>query len=499
MEERSEKKHGQGRVEALCINVNDEEAEIVVPSNYHQGCYGCEIDRLKASKTGIPYKNLAFVWIIVLASSLPISSLFPFLYFMVKDFHVAKRDEDIGFYAGFIGSAFMVGRALTAVLWGTAADKYGRKPVILIGTIAVVIFNTLFGFSTNLWIAIATRFFLGALCGVLGPTRAFASEVCRKEHQALGLSIISTSWGLGLVIGPAMGGFLAQPADKFPHLFSKESLFGRFPYALPCLVISIIALLAAISCYWLPETLHKHADDNKPEKVQAIQVVVADESDKTQGQSAQPSLLKNWPLMSAIAVYCVFQLHDTAYSEIFSLWAVSPRALGGLGYSTSAVGEVLAMTGIGLLLFQLFLYPFVERIFGPLQVSRIGAFLSILLLSTYPIIATLHGTELAVLINLASTIKNVLSVSICTGLFILQNRAVSQNQRGAANGISLAAMSTFKAVGPAIGGTLLSWAQSRLDASFLPGSWMIFFLLNVIELIGLVLAFKPFLVQPTST
>ncbi|KAL9690044.1 hypothetical protein QQ045_010437 [Rhodiola kirilowii] len=117
---------------------------------------------------------------------------------------------------------------------------------------------------------------------------------------------ISTSWGLGLVIGPAMGGFLAQPADKFPHLFSKESLFGRFPYALPCLVISIIALLAAISCYWLRETLHKHADDNKPEKVQAIQVVVADESDKTQGQSAQPSLLKNWPLMSAIAVYCVF-------------------------------------------------------------------------------------------------------------------------------------------------------------------------------------------------
>ncbi|CAM8965570.1 unnamed protein product [Rhodiola kirilowii] len=501
MEERTENKQGQRRIEALCINVDE---EIVVPS-YHQRCSGCEIDQLKASKTGVPYKHLAFVWIIVLASSLPISSLFPFLYFMVNDFHVAKRDEDIGFYAGFIGSAFMVGRALTAVLWGTAADKYGRKPVIVIGTVSVVIFNTLFGFSTNLWVAIATRFFLGGLCGVLGPTRAYASEVCRKEHQALGLSIISTSWGLGLVIGPAMGGFLAQPADKFPHLFSKESLFGRFPYALPCLVISIIALLAAISCYWLPETLHKHADDNKPEKSQAAVQVVIDESDKKtqvcneKGQNVQPSLLKNWPLMSAIAVYCIFQLHDTAYSEIFSLWAVSPRALGGLGFSTSAVGEVLAMTGIGLLLFQLFLYPYVEWIFGPLQVSRIGAFLSILVLSTYPLIAMLHGTELAVLINFASTIKNVLSVSICTGLFILQNRAVSQNQRGAANGISLAAMSTFKAVGPAIGGTLLSWAQSRLHASFLPGSWMIFFLLNVIELIGLVMAFKPFLAQSTSS
>uniref|UniRef100_A0A7N0VE42 Uncharacterized protein n=1 Tax=Kalanchoe fedtschenkoi TaxID=63787 RepID=A0A7N0VE42_KALFE len=211
-----------------------------------------------------------------------------------------------------------------------------------------------------------------------------------------------------------------------------------------------------------------------------------------------PSLWKNWPLMSAIIVYCVFQLHDTAYSEIFSLWAVSPRSLGGLAYSTSGVGEVLAMTGIGLLLFQLFFYPYVERILGPLHVSRIGAFLSILLLATYPLIATLNETGVAVCINFASTIKNVLSVSICTGLFILQNRAVSQSQRGEANGISLAAMSTFKAVGPAIGGSLLSWAQSRLDASFLPGSWMIFFLLNVIEFIGLVLTFKPFMAQPAA-
>uniref|UniRef100_A0A7N1A6S4 Major facilitator superfamily (MFS) profile domain-containing protein n=1 Tax=Kalanchoe fedtschenkoi TaxID=63787 RepID=A0A7N1A6S4_KALFE len=158
---------------------------------FHEGCSGCEIERLKEAKTGIPYKNLAFVWIVVLASSLPISSLFPFLYFMVKDFKIAKTDANIGFYAGFVGSAFMVGRALTAVAWGKAADKFGRKPVIFIGTLSVVIFNTLFGFATNFWMAISTRFILGSLCGVLGPTRAYASEVCRKEHQALGLSIVT--------------------------------------------------------------------------------------------------------------------------------------------------------------------------------------------------------------------------------------------------------------------------------------------------------------------
>ncbi|XP_062100200.1 protein ZINC INDUCED FACILITATOR 1-like [Humulus lupulus] len=92
--------------------------------------------------------------------------------------------------------------------------------------------------------------------------QAYASEICRKEYQALGMSIISTAWGIALVIGPALGGFLAQPAEKFPDVFSKESLFGRFPYFLPCLFISIIALVITILCFWLPEKL--------PEKLETV-------------------------------------------------------------------------------------------------------------------------------------------------------------------------------------------------------------------------------------
>ncbi|CAM8920203.1 unnamed protein product [Rhodiola kirilowii] len=457
---------------------------------YYEGCPGCEIDKQKRDNANIPYKNLMFVWIVVLAAALPISSLFPFLYFMIDDFHIAKREEDIGYYAGFVGSAFMLGRALTSMIWGKAADRYGRKPVIFFGIVSVVIFNTLFGLSTNYWMAITTRFLLGSLCGILGPMRAYASEVCRKEHEALGLSMISTAWGLGLIIGPAIGGFLAQPAEKYPNWFPEESLFERFPYLLPCILISLLAFAAAISCYWLPETLHMHngiENFDEPITVKIIQI----ESDNE--KIFEPSLLKNWPLMSAIIVYCVFQLHDTAYSEIFSLWATSPRALGGLSFSTSNVGEVLAISGFGLLLFQLFMYPLVERYLGPLNISRVGAALSIVLLTSYPLIAQLSVLRLTVLINIASALQNILAVSVITGLFILQNRAVSQNQRGAANGISMAAMSSFKAIGPIVGGFLLSWAESRQGASILPGSWMIFFIINAIEFIGLMMTFKPFM------
>ncbi|XP_048326202.2 protein ZINC INDUCED FACILITATOR-LIKE 1-like isoform X2 [Ziziphus jujuba] len=468
---------------------------------YYGNYSGCKVEQYKESQCGIPIGDLFFIWIIVLSNSLPISSLFPFLYFMIRDFNIAKRQEDISFYGGFVGSSFMLGRALTAVYWGIIADRYGRKPVIIIGTISVVIFNTLFGLSVNFWMAIVTRFLLGSLNGLLGPIKAYASEVFRDEYQALGVSTVSTAWGIGLIVGPAIGGYLAQPAEKHPNIFSKNSLFGRFPYFLPCLCISLIAMGVTIVTIWLPETLHKHNENSgstaDSEEVLQTASYVSDTNKTNQKPEAEKtskkSLLRNWPLMSSILVYCVFSLHDMAYTEIFSLWATSPRNLGGLSYTSENVGQVLAISGFSLLIFQSFLYPTMERMFGVIMTSRIAGVLSIPLLTSYPYIALLSGFSLSLLINLASLTKNVLATSIMTGLFLLQNRAVDQHQRGAANGLAMTLMSLFKAVGPAAGGAILSWAQRRQDASILPGDQIVFFILNVIEAVGVLMTFKPFL------
>ncbi|KAI3725790.1 hypothetical protein L1987_65583 [Smallanthus sonchifolius] len=403
----------------------------------------------------------------------------------VRDFNIAEKEEDISYYAGFVGSSYMIGRALTSVFWGVVADRYGRKPVILLGTSTVVIFNTLFGFSVNYWMAITTRFFLGFLNGLLGPVKAYACELFPDRYQALALSSISTSWGIGLIIGPALGGFLAQPAEKFPSLVSSDSLFGRFPYLLPCLCISFFALIVTIASFWIPETLHLHKKN---------ELESAEEERDEKKDSSLMSLFKNWPLMSSIIVYCVFSLHDMAYTEIFSLWVESPKSLGGLNYSTGDVGTVLSITGVGLLLFQTALYPVVEKIFGPIVVARISGVLSIPLLTAYPYIALLSGFMLTFTLNAASIVKNVLSVSIITGTFMLQNTAVDQHQRGAANGIAMTLQSICKAIGPACGGALLSWSLKRQNAAFLPGAQMIFFILNVIEGLGILLTFKPFLI-----
>uniref|UniRef100_A0A0E0MJB5 Major facilitator superfamily (MFS) profile domain-containing protein n=1 Tax=Oryza punctata TaxID=4537 RepID=A0A0E0MJB5_ORYPU len=284
-------------IQASYCNSMGEEAppSSVTRPVFYDGCPGCAMERKLESSQGVPYKEFFFVGITTIASSLPISSLFPFLYFMIEDLHVAKKEQDIGLYAGLL-------------------DRIGRKPIIKFSILSVVIFNTLFGLSVRYWMAIATRFLLGALNGMLAPIKAYSIEVCRPEHQALGLSIVSTGWGIGLVVGPAIGGYFAQPAKQYPNVFSEKSIFGRFPYFLPCLCISIIALVVLISCIWLPETLHKHKNiEGEIEMIDNSRSTLEEDSHK------HKSLYKNWPLISSIIAYCVFTLHDTAYSEALSI------------------------------------------------------------------------------------------------------------------------------------------------------------------------------------
>ncbi|KAG6554442.1 hypothetical protein Mapa_004359 [Marchantia paleacea] len=465
------------------------ENEAPLLENLYPDCPGCKCARLSAKGAGPPVKELCMITMIVICNALPISSLFPFLYFMVDDFHIADKKEDIGYYAGAVGSVFMFGRFLSSMPWGMFADKYGRRPVFALGLLSVIVFQLIFGSTKSFWVAFAARFMLGAFNGMLGPLKAYASEVCNEENQAWGLSTVSTSWSLGLIIGPAMGGFLARPAMNFPSIFAQDSFFGRYPYLLPSIIQAIFAVAGLVVVYFMPETVHKH--DNKHLSDDERSLI---KSEKTPTES----MWKNKALMASIAVYCVWCFMEIAFSEVFSLWCVSPREVDGLGLPTSDVGMVLAVSGASVFAFNMTVFPFIAKYLGPILVTRVPAIICAPLLLLFPFVSSLHGTTQWLVLNLLALSRNVLSTVVVTGSFMLTNNSVPTDQRGAANGLSLSCVSLFRTIGPAGAGAIFAWGQSRHDAKFLPGSQLVFAVMEIFVILAIFTTFRPLLPESAN-
>ncbi|KAL6627718.1 hypothetical protein ACP70R_031444 [Stipagrostis hirtigluma subsp. patula] len=321
--------------------------------------------------------------------------------------------------------------------------------------------------------ALTTRCLLGFMCGMLGPIKAYATEIVRKEYNHIALAVVSSSRCIYRSNCWTINWWLScpdYPADKYPGMFSENSIFGRFPYFLPCLCVSVLSVIALIACFWLPETLHKHTEGTV--SIATVEECLAgtdgQENGDVLGGGRCLRLFTNWPLMSAVTLYCIFSFQDMAYAEVFSLWAVSDKAYGGLSFSSTDVGNVLANS------------------------VRVAAILMIPLLASYPFMPALSGFSLQLVVNCASFLKNTFTVTTMIVCNILMNDAVTQDVRASANGIAITLMSISKAFAPATAGIIFSWAQRRQTASFLPGDHLVFLMLNVFTFIGLVFTFRPF-------
>lgn len=91
------------------------------------------------------------------------NSILAYTYVLVRD--LRGTDQDASFYAGLLVSAYAVAEAITAMGWGALSDRYGRKPVVLIGLGGVALSSLIFGLAKSYWVALLARFIGGALNG----------------------------------------------------------------------------------------------------------------------------------------------------------------------------------------------------------------------------------------------------------------------------------------------------------------------------------------------
>jgi hypothetical protein len=145
-----------------------------------------------------------------------------------------------------------------------------------------------------------------------------------------------------------------------------------------------------------------------------------------------------------------------------------------------------------MLLFQLFAFAPLVNLMGAVLLSQTAAALTLGLMAVYPFMTMLHGVTFWVALNFLSILKNIFGSAIFTATFILLNNSVTQDQRGAANGLAMSLVSLFKAIGPAGGGSIFAWAQRR-ESDILPGNQLVFFSLAAVAALTIVFTCEPFL------
>ena len=189
-------------------------------------------------RTPLPWKELSVVLLVLATESTSFQYLFPFVPFMVRSFGI--EEENVGFYSGWIASSFMVGQFCSSFFWGRISDVVGLKPVLLTGMTFTAITTVLFGLSHSLEWALTVRFIGGLFNGVIGVTKTYIGLITDETNEAQAFGFLALCWGFGGSVGPAIGGLLSMPAEKYPAIFQPGSLWEEYPFLLPCLVTSML-------------------------------------------------------------------------------------------------------------------------------------------------------------------------------------------------------------------------------------------------------------------
>ncbi len=192
---------------------------------------------------------------------------------------------------------YAAGMLISTPILGRISDYFGRRPVLILSMIGAIIGYLLLGFATAIWMVALSRFFSGLMAGNIAAAQAYITDITSEEDRAKGMGIIGAAFGLGFIIGPAIGSLLA--GEDFEQInFWLPAMFSAS--------MSGLALMAIL--LFLPESLSQEQRNRlrKQARVSQLQAFKA--------VSVQPMI---FTLLVACLVY---NIAAGLVEAIFPLW-----------------------------------------------------------------------------------------------------------------------------------------------------------------------------------
>jgi MFS family permease len=301
--------------------------------------------------------------------------------------------------------------------WGRLSDRMGRKPVIMICLAGAAVSYVMLGLANQLWMVFAARGFAGLMAGNVGVASAMMADITSPEDRARGMGLIGAAFGLGIVLGPMIGGLLSGDSASF---------------TLPCLFAGVMSLLAiAAAALFLPETLSRerrsaHRDQDRGPRLSVYRML----------QQTRSRLLT--------LQYVFHNLGVSSITYLFPLWMGDT-----LGWGAREVGIVFGVQGAIMAVLQGGLMGVLVRFLGEWQLLRmaVSAYLAGLLCSVFVDSMTAM---------IASMYLAMTGATLCMPLL---NAVVTYRTpvefRGRMMGTTAAASSWGRVVGPLMAGTNL--------------------------------------------
>jgi len=113
-------------------------------------------------------------------------------------------------FGGVLGSLYSLLQFFASPLWGRISDRIGRRPVLLVTVAGIGLSYLLWGLAGSFTLLVVSRLLAGAMGGNISAATAAVSDITTRRDRAKGMGVIGAAFGLGFVLGPAIGTALVQ-------------------------------------------------------------------------------------------------------------------------------------------------------------------------------------------------------------------------------------------------------------------------------------------------
>ncbi len=322
------------------------------------------------------------------------------------------------FQLGLLVASFSIMQFIFSPIFGGLSDKYGRRPVLFLSLLGTAVGFLIVGFATTLWMVFAGRILDGITGGNISTAQAYIADVTSLKNRAKGMGLVGAAFGIGFVLGPAIGGILSKFGSHVPFLFAGALAF--------CNAIALFFLL--------PESL-KSGTARSVRRMNRFAEIF---------DSLGDARFRTVTIINFLII--------TGFSIMTTSFAI--YTMNRFGYDAAQNGYIFAYIGVLAVIIQGGVFSRLVERFGESTMIIAGCLMLTGSLAAVPYVGPQFGGLAGLLIGVACfAVGNSIA---SPALSSLASKNAGEHEQGKALGVMQSGASLARAAGPLIAGVLLN-------------------------------------------